>query len=202
MLGMKRVFPNDERLPMVLDRHGSVARDISHLRQAIEAHGDIRMADQEIERSTNEMEEAKAEALLVEQRELQERNRTIGDARRQVVTVTKEAERRKTVAVTQAEREFEVGKLELEAATKQAAAIRSRGQAEANVVLYEYQARAEPLATAVRAFGGGATYAQQFFLQRVAPSITSILSNTDGPFAEIFKQFQSFPDASSQGGDR
>ncbi len=43
MLGMKRVFPNGERLPMVLDRHGSVARRISHLRQAIEAHGGIRM---------------------------------------------------------------------------------------------------------------------------------------------------------------
>jgi hypothetical protein len=34
-----------------------------------------------------------------------------------------------------------------------------------------------------------------FFLQKVAPSIQSILSNTEGPFADIFKQFQSFPAA-------
>ncbi len=52
---------------------------------------------------------------------------------------------------------------------------------------------------AVKAFGDGVTYAQQFFLQRVAPSISSILSNTDGPFAEIFKQLQTFGETSSEG---
>ena len=155
-----------------------------------------------MERSTNQMEEAKAESKLVEQQELSEQNKAIGDAQRQVVTVTKDAEQRKTVAVTQANREFEVAKLALEAARKQAIAIRSRGQAEANVVLFEYQARAEPLARAVRAFGGGTTYAQQFFLRRVAPSIQSILSNTDGPFAQIFKQFQTFDQGSEQAFDR
>ncbi len=160
-------------------------------------------ADQEIERSTNEMEEAKAEAQLVEQRELQARNREVGDARQQVVTVTKRAEQDKIVAVTQANRQLEVGKLELEAATKQADAIRARGEAEANVVLYDYQARAEPLAMAVAAFGDGTTYAQQFFLRRIAPSITSILTNTEGPFAEIFRELQDFGTqraAASKGG--
>ncbi len=157
-------------------------------------------ADQEIERSTNEMTEARAEAKLVEQRELQERNKIIGDARRKVVTVVKESEQRKVVSVTHANRQFEVGKLELEAAAKQADALRARGQAEADVVLFNYQARAEPLARSVNAFGDGVTYAQQFFLRRVAPSITSILSNTDGPFAEIFKQLQTFDAKPATGG--
>lgn len=150
-------------------------------------------ASQEIERSTNQMEEAKSEARLVEQQEMQERNRILGDARRDVVTVTKQAEQREVVAVTSANRQHEVSKLTLQAAEKEAAAIRSKGDAEAKVVLFEYQARAEPLKDAVAAFGDGHTYAQQFFLRKVAPSITSILSNTEGPFAEIFKQFQSFP---------
>jgi len=158
-------------------------------------------ADQEIERSTNQMEEAKSEALLVEQQELQEQNKAIGDARRQVVTLTKEAEQHKVVAVTQANRELEVAKLDLEAAEKQAAAIRSRGQARANVILYEYQAKAEPLGRAVKAFGDGKTYAQQFFLKKLAPAIQSILSNTNGPLAEILNQFQQ-PAASREGGDR
>lgn len=157
-------------------------------------------ADQEIERSTNEMKEAQSEARLVEQRELQEQNKAIGDARRQVVTVVKESELRKVVAVTQANRQYEVGKLELDAAAKQADAIRARGQAEADVVLFNYQARAEPLSRAVNAFGDGTTYAQQFFLRRVAPSITTILSNTDGPFAEIFKQLQTFDAKPARGG--
>jgi hypothetical protein len=94
-----------------------------------------------------------------------------------------------------------VGKLELQAAEKQAEAIQARGQAEAAVVLYDYQARAEPLARSVKAFGDGTTYAQQFFLQRVAPSIRSILTNTDGPFAEIFKELQTFRPASGERAD-
>ncbi len=185
-----------------IDIKSVLVRDIQPPAEIAALIGQREQADQEVERSTNQMEEAKAEAQLVEQRELQGQNMAIGDGRRQVVTVTKEAEQHKVVAVTQANRELEVGKLELQAAHKQAAAIRSRGQAEANVILFEYQARAEPLAMSVQAFGDGVTYAQQFFLQRVAPSITSILSNTDGPFAEIFKQFQTFTDTSSQGGDR
>ena len=149
-------------------------------------------ADQEMERSTNQMEEARAEAKLVEQQELAVQNAAVGDARREVVTVTKEAERRKGVVVTEANRAFEVAKLQLQAAEKEAAAIKSRGDAEAQVILFDYQARAEPLGAAVKAFGDGTAYAQHFFLQKIAPSIQSILSNTEGPFAEIFKQFQSF----------
>jgi regulator of protease activity HflC (stomatin/prohibitin superfamily) len=156
-------------------------------------------ASQEIERSTNQMEEAKAETLLVEQRELQEQNRRIGDARRDVVTVTKEAEQRRGVVVTDAQRDLEVARLTLEAAEKEAAAILARGQAEANVILFQYEAKAEPLKRAVSAFGDGTAYAQHFFLRRIAPSIQSILSNTEGPFAEIFKQFQSFPPAPQKG---
>ena len=87
---------------------------------------------------------------------------------------------------------MEVARLNLEAATKQAAALVARGKAEASVVLFEYQAEAEPLKNAVDAFGDGMTYAQHFFMQKVAPSIQSIISNTEGPFAEVFKSFQGY----------
>lgn len=168
----------------------ALVRDIQPPAEMARLISQREQADQEIDRYTNQMEEARAEARLVEQHELLAQNAAIGDMRRDVVTVTKEAERGKAVAVTQANREFEVAKLDLEASRKQASAIRSRGQAEANVVLFNYQARAEPLEAAVNAFGDGETYAQMFYLQRIAPSIQSILSNTDGPFADIFKQFQ------------
>lgn len=176
-----------------IDIKAALVRDILPPAEIADPISRREQADQEIQRSTNQMAEARAEAQLVEQKEMQEQNRAIGDARREVVTVTKEAEQRKVVAVTQASRELEVAKLNLESARKQASAIRSRGEAEANVVLYEYQARAEPLRQSVAAFGDGTTYAQQFFLRKLAPAIQSILSNTEGPFAEIFKQFQMYP---------
>lgn len=183
-----------------IDIKSALVRDILPPAEIASLISQREQADQDIDRSTNEMAEARSEAELVTQRELQEQNKAVGDARRQVVTVTKEAEQRKIVAVTQANRAFEVGKLELEAASKQAAAIKARGQAEANVILFDYQARAEPLARAVNAFGDGVTYAQQFFLQRVAPSMKSILSNTEGPFAEIFQQFQTYKQPPVEGG--
>lgn len=185
-----------------VDIKSALVRDIQPPAEIASLISQREQADQEVERSTNQMEEAKAEALLVEQQELEEQNKAIGDAKRQVVTVTKEAEQRKVVAVTQANQELEVAKLELEAAQKQASAIRSRGQADANVILFNYKAQAEPLKRAVDAFGDGTTYAQQFFLKKIAPSIRSILSNTEGPFADIFKQFQSFSGKTSSGGEK
>lgn len=159
-------------------------------------------AEQEIERSTNQMSEAKSEAKLVEQREMQSQNAAVGDARRKVVTLIKQAEQGKGVTVTQARRELEVSKLDLEASKEQAEAIRARGQADANVVLADYRARAEPLGRSVKAFGDGVSYAQQFYLQKVAPAIRTILTNTDGPFAETFKALQAFPAESSVKGGR
>ncbi len=185
-----------------IDIRAALIRDIQLPEEMAVLISQREQADQEIERSTNEMEEAKAEARLVEQQERQEQNRAIGEARREVVSVTKEAEQRKIVVVTEANRELEVAKLALQAAEKEAVALRTRGKAEADVILYEYQAKAEPLQAAVEAFGDGYNYAQYFFVQKVAPSIESILSNTDGPFADIFKEFQTFEARPARGGDR
>lgn len=175
-----------------IDIRAALVRDILPPQEIASLISQREQADQEIERSTNQMQEAKSEAKLVEQQELQEQNKKIGDSRREVVTITKLSEQEKGVRVTDANRQLEVAKLQLQAAEKEAAAIRSRGQAEAAVIVFDYRAKAEPLAQAVAAFGDGQTYAQHFFLLKTAPAIQSIMSNTDGTFADIFKEFQSF----------
>jgi len=185
-----------------IDIKSALVRDIKPPAEIASLISQREQADQEIERYTNQIEEAKSEARLVEQQELQPQNKAIGEVRTQIVTLTKEAEQRKNVAVTKANREFAVAKLTLEAAEKEAAAIRSRGEAEANVVLFGFQARAEPLRAAVNAFGDGMTYAQQFYYQKVAPSIQSILTTTDGPFADIFRDFQTTGALTPKGGNR
>ncbi len=183
-----------------IDIKSALVRDIKPPAEIASLISQREQADQEIERSTNQMEEARSESLLVEQQELQKQNGALGDARREVVTTVQQAKQRKVISVTQAQRELEVARLELEAAEKLAMAIRATGQAEANVILFNYSARAEPLKRAVAAFGDGTTYAQQFFLKKTAPSIRSVLSNTDGPFAEVFKQLQTFKTTSPKGG--
>ncbi len=183
-----------------IDIKAALVREIQPPAEIARLISQREQADQEIERYTNEMKEARAEAQLVEQRELQAQNKRLGDARREVVTVTKQAEERKVVSVTQARRELEVGKLELEAARKQASAIRSKGEAEAKVIVFQHQAEAQPLGRAVQAFGDGTAYAQQFYLQRLGPAIESILMNTDGPIMEVFRELQSYDTKPVSGG--
>jgi regulator of protease activity HflC (stomatin/prohibitin superfamily) len=132
---------------------------------------------------------AKTEADRVTQLEFGKQNQAIGEANKQVVTIVKEAERGKDVAVTKARQDLAVAKIKLEAARRQAEALVARGQAEANVILLNKQAEAEPLRDQIAAFGDGDAYARYFFYQKIAPSVKSIMANTDGPFAEMFKQF-------------
>ena len=148
---------------------------------------DRQVADQQIKQYGNEEKVAEAQANLVEQEEMQKQNQAIGLINREVVTVIKQAEQYKAVALTEANKRLEVAKLDLEAARENAAALLSRGTADAEVVTLQYEAEAKPLAEAVQAFGGGDTYAQYFFYQKLGPALKSVLASTEGPFAEIFR---------------
>jgi regulator of protease activity HflC (stomatin/prohibitin superfamily) len=150
---------------------------------------DREIAREQIIKFEQQIKVAESQAQLVTQEETANQNKAIGDANTAVVKVVKQAEQQRDVAITQAQQRLAVAKLQLEAAQRQAEAILSRGQAEANVTLLQKQAQAEPLRQTVAAFGDGNTYARFVFNQKIAPSIRSILTNTDGPFADLFKQF-------------
>jgi regulator of protease activity HflC (stomatin/prohibitin superfamily) len=150
---------------------------------------DREIAREQIIQFEQQIKVAQSQAQLATQEETANQNKAIGDANTDVVKVVKGAEQERDVAVTQAEQRLAVAKLKLEAAQREADAILARGQAEANVTLLQKQAQAEPLRQTVAAFGDGDTYARFVFNQKIAPSIKSILTNTDGPFAELFKQF-------------
>ncbi len=150
---------------------------------------DREIAKQQIKTLEQQIQVAKSQTELATQEALSEQNQGIGDANKQVVTITKMAEQRRDVAITQAQQQLAVAKLKLEAAQKQADATVATGQAEANVILLQQQAQAEPVRQQVSAFGGGNMYAQFFFYQKVAPSVKSIMANSDGPFGDLFKQF-------------
>ena len=152
------------------------------------------VARQKVKTIEEQIKVAKSQANLARQEALSEQNQKIGEANKQVVTVVKQAEQERDVALTKAQQDLAVARLRLDAAQKQAEAVVARGTAEANVVLLQKQAEAEPLRQQVQAFGGdGRAYAQFFFYQKVAPSIKSILTSSDGPFADIFKQYTTPP---------
>jgi len=147
------------------------------------------IAKQQINSLEQQMQVARSQAELATQEETANQNEAIGDANKAVVKVVKRAEQDRDVALTKAQQDLDVAQLQLAAAQQQADAIVARGQAEANVVLLQKQAEADPLREQVSAFGDGETYAQYFFYQKLAPSVKSILASSDGPFADVFKQF-------------
>lgn len=151
------------------------------------------IAKEQILQYDQQIKVAQGMAKLTAQEETAKQNQAIGQTQADVVGITKKAEQNSDVALTRAQQDLAVAKLKLDAAQKQADALVSRGKAEAAVVLLKKQAEAEPLRQQILAFGDGDAYARYFFYQKVAPSIKTILTNTDGPFAEVFRQFASPP---------
>lgn len=167
----------------------ALVRDIVPPQQIKEPINEREIARETILQLQQQIVFANTEAERVTQQEIGKQNQAIGEANKEVVALVKAAEQQRDVALTKAKQDLEVAKLKLQAAQKQADAIVARGAAEANVILLNRQAEAEPLRRQIEAFGDGSAYARYFFYQQVAPSMKSILSNTDGPFADLFKQF-------------
>lgn len=103
------------------------------------------------------------------------------------VSVTK-ATQEKEVAVIAAERELAVAQLQLQAAQNQAQAIVAAGKAKSDVIVFKNAAEAQGLKNSAAAFGDGHTYVRYLMNQKLAPSITYVLSNTDGPFADMIRR--------------
>jgi regulator of protease activity HflC (stomatin/prohibitin superfamily) len=150
---------------------------------------DREIAKQQINSLQQQIQVARSQADLARQMETATQNQKIGEANKQVVTIVKKAEQDRDVALTRARQDLAVSQLRLEAARNLADAQVARGTADANVILLNKQAEAEPLKQQIAAFGTGEAYAQYFFFQKIAPAVKSIMTNTDGPFADLFRQF-------------
>jgi len=159
---------------------------------------DREIAREQILQYDQQIKVAQSQAQLATQEEMATQNTAIGEMNKQVITVTKAAEQKREVALTEAQRDLAVATLKLEAAQQQADALVARGQADAAVILLKRKAEAEPLRQQVQAFGGGDAYARNFFYLKTAPAVKSILTSTDGPFADVFKQFAAPPGAVSK----
>lgn len=128
------------------------------------------------------------EKTLAEKRELGPREKQLVDISAQVAVNLTKAQQLQQVAVTEAEQRLEVARRQYEAAVFQAEAILAHGRADSTVMMLQNQAEAKGLEVAADAFGGGELFSRYLFLSRLAPSLDSVLSNTDGPFAELLQE--------------
>jgi regulator of protease activity HflC (stomatin/prohibitin superfamily) len=151
------------------------------------------IAIREREKYGQEKDREIQEKQLSMETKLMARKTEVKDAEARVSIAVTKAKENQRVALIDAKRKLEVAKLELKAAKDQASALVEKGRAEADVILYNNKAKAAGIKAAREAFGDGATYVQYLYFQKIAPALTYILSNTEGPFADIFKKFAQNP---------
>jgi len=125
--------------------------------------------EQEIAQAISKAELTKQEMLAVQNKEKVEQE-TLR------IKATIRAQQDQKVAVTAAEREFEVAKLEAEAARFTAQAQIARAEAERDVVKLDNEAQASVIRSQVSAFESGENFARYTLYQRMAPMIQSILT--------------------------
>ena len=117
------------------------------------------------------------------------RQTKLGKIREEIAVEIRAAEQYMKVETTRAEKELAVATIGLEAAKDRADRIRAEGFAEAEVTVMKNTAEAEGVRAKVSAFKSGPRYAEYQLIQKFAPAIRRILSNTEGPFAELFERF-------------
>jgi regulator of protease activity HflC (stomatin/prohibitin superfamily) len=152
---------------------------------------DREIAKQKEKQYQQQILQQKSEENLAIENELVKQKQSLVTAEQSVIRVTTEAMRTQEVAVTKAKEKQAVAKLKLEAAKDEAAAILSRGTAEAEVVKLKNEAEAAGWVQSVKAFGGdGDQYAQYMLYQKLAASYRSLMINTaDSPMMKIFERF-------------
>ena len=154
------------------------------------------VAKQKLAQYRREKLQQLTEAKLKVEVVLAEQKKRVVEAEQDVVEKTTKAEQEQKVAVTLAEQKLKVAQTRLEAAKDKASAIVAKAGAEAEVIKFDNAAEAAGLAAQVSAFDGdGSALARNMLLSKIAPSFRTILSSSDGPLMELFREFSRRPDS-------
>jgi uncharacterized membrane protein YqiK len=144
----------------------------------------IRMREQ----YTQEKERERQQKLLSMEEKMKERKQLVNQMEADVSVMVTAAKQEKEVALIEMNRKLDVAKLQMQAAKNQAEATVAEGRARADIILYKNAAEAQGLRNAAAAFGDGDTYVRYVVALKLAPAMQYVLSNTEGPFMELFRR--------------
>jgi regulator of protease activity HflC (stomatin/prohibitin superfamily) len=142
-----------------------------------------------------EIEQQIAEQELAVQKATVLQKRALVQASQEVVVITTEAKKKQEVALIDANKRLAVAEQKLQAAKDLAAAIMSKGRADADVVRFANQAEAAGWQKAIAAFSGnGNEFARWTLYKKLAPAFRAMMINTENsPLMDIFKKFDAKP---------
>ncbi|MGP0069999.1 MAG: SPFH domain-containing protein [Isosphaeraceae bacterium] len=148
------------------------------------------VAKQKLAQFRREKLQQLSEAKLKVEVVLAEQKKRVVEAEQEVVEKTTKAEQEQQVAVTLAEQKLKVAQTHLEAAKDKASAMLAKAGADAEVIKFDNAAEVAGLASQVSAFDGdGGALARNMLLGKIAPSFHTILSNSEGPLMDLFREF-------------
>jgi hypothetical protein len=136
-----------------------------------------------------EMERAKTDANVAEQKKLQDQKVRIVRAETVRKNEIQRATKEQQIQIIGAQRDLDVAKKDLETAEKQAQAIVLTGKGDADVIGLTRKAEAAALKSMIAPFGNGTAYGRYLYLNKIAPNLDAIMSNSDGPLAEPLREF-------------
>ncbi|OGV42685.1 MAG: hypothetical protein A2X46_05305 [Lentisphaerae bacterium GWF2_57_35] len=137
---------------------------------------DREVAVQTARKFGQQIEQAKSKAELTRQEMLAQQNKERVEADTVRIRAVIRAKQDQAVRLTGANQEFEVAKLENDAATAQADAILLKADADKEVIRLNNEAVAGVLESQMQAFGSGMNLARQVFYEKLGPRIATLLS--------------------------
>ena len=145
-----------------------------------------------------QIEQARSRAELTRQEMLAQQSKEKVEAETEQIRAVIHAQQEQDVRLTGAMREWEVARLENEAATFQAQSLVLGAEAEADVIRLQNKAQANVLGDQVSAMGNGLTLARYAFYTALAPRIQSLMTS-DRPegVGGIFDALRPLPMGSS-----
>ncbi len=155
----------------------------SIIREREVAVQNARMFDQQITQARSRAELVRQEMLAVQNKEKVQAE----TVRLQAVILAKQDQQ---VKLTGAQQQFTVAGVESQAAESQAAAIVALAEGDRDALHATNEAEAGVLRSQAQAFGGGANFARNLLYKKIAPRISSILTNDEADsIGALFKSF-------------
>jgi len=147
------------------------------------------LARVELERNEVKVRQYKAEQELKAKEALKQQAKEKVEAETRLVQAKTRSDQQKEVEQSRMQQELANAQLKLDAATKQAEAIRAKGEAEAAVITVKNQAEVAGLKEAVGGFDSVEQFAQYHILARLAPSISEIFVSDDSEIARLLSSY-------------
>ncbi|NLF40286.1 hypothetical protein GX586_12630 [bacterium] len=161
--------------------------DISPPEEIAQPIRDREIAAEELSRNQAQIEQARAEQNLARTDAMiaQEQRRVEAETVKLQAIIG--ATNRQSVALVQQNQKLSVAKTDLEAAQREAEALRARGKAAADVTLLGLQAEAAAVRKSAEAFGSGKALSEYELSRAMAGKITSVFTTDDGEVGKLVK---------------